>query len=204
MQKFFLLIALIFLVACTAKQPASMKPPPTLAATPPSSATQEAYPLPTTVPFNTPAYPVIQTTVPPAVTPLSTATETATPIEPTLPPLIPHIQLEGVTLFDENTGWALQSFLMSSPVGRFYDMERKIYRTSQGFGKWLDVSPPPFQEKAELQKVFFLNVNTAVAFFYRNFMPYQADTELTGVRTWMAGVPGRWAKRCISPVACAA
>lgn len=183
MQRYFLFITLIFLTACTADQPASLKPLATLSTDPDSTAPQEAYPPPTAVLLTPSAYPVLQLTVPQAVTPLSTATETAIPIEPTLPPLMPHIELESVTLFDENTGWAVQSFLTPSSAGRYYDVERKVFHASQGFAKWLDVSPLPFQEKAELRKVFFLNANTAVTIFYRNFMPYQADTELTGVRT---------------------
>jgi len=74
-----------------------------------------------------------------------------------------------------------------STAGRYYDVERKVLRTVQGFQGWLDVSPPPLQEKTELRKVFFLNANTAVAIFYRNFMPDQLDTELTGVRTTDGG-----------------
>ncbi len=187
MQKLVSLIVLIFLVACTTNQTVPTKPIPTLVTVSVQPAAVGNYPPPTTESFITTAYPVIQLTAPPTITPLTTSTETPTPVEPTLPPLMPKVQLEALTLYNESTGWALQSFLTPSTAGHYYDVERKVLRTVQGFQGWRDVSPPPFQEKTELRKAFFLDENTAVAIFYRNFMPYQADTELTGVRTTDGG-----------------
>lgn len=201
MRKFTSLLALIFLVACGVNQTAPAGPMPTLVTNSASSTAETDYPAPVTDPFAPTAYPLFQTTAPssdhvvtPAypviqptglltVTPLSIITNTLTPVDPTLPPLMPKVQLEAVTLFNESTGWALQSFLTPSTTGYYYDVERKVLRTTQGFQSWQDVSPLPFQEKTELRKVFFLNANSAVAIFYRNFLPYQANTELTGVRT---------------------
>ena len=116
-----------------------------------------------------------------------TPTFTLTPPELTLPPLLPHVNLESLTLFDQKTGWAMQAYLSPAATGRFYNTDRKILRTTAGFASWRDVTPLTFREKTSLRTAYFYNSNTAVAIFYRNFLPDSADTELTGARTVNGG-----------------
>jgi photosystem II stability/assembly factor-like uncharacterized protein len=149
--------------------------------------TKTAFPQPSQILFPPTRSPtsIVFTQVPQGIdTPfIPPKTPTTTPAYPTPPPLVPKVQLEALTLFSGSTGWAMQSFLTPLPTQYNYNVERKILHTTQGFLGWQDVSPPSFNEKAEISKVFFLNVNTAVLIFYQSFLPDQAATELTGVRT---------------------
>ncbi len=188
MHKFASFVAIVFLTACVAAQVVPTERLLSRTATTDLSTITPAYPLPE-VTFTPPAYPAPQLTVlpnipsPTEVAPSLSTTETTPFIRPTMPPMKGKAQIDALSLYSGDTGWAVQSMYTPSTTQYLYNVYRKILRTTTGFQSWRDVSPPADQSMQELFKMFFFDANTAVGFFYRNFMPNHADTELTGIRT---------------------
>lgn len=107
------------------------------------------------------------TSLPPTITPTASPEPTQTPTEtpppsptnePTLPALVEYDQMAALTLFDDIMGLA----------------------------SWSSHTPPTMAGNT-LSMVNFVDAKSAVAVFYRSFMPESTETEITAARTTDGG-----------------